>query len=229
MKLGLAALTAVAVALIPTSAQAAVLTANKQCYREGDQRDPVVFGGGPFTPGGMVNVTFDGILLPQPLLATGGIIAGRLSNAPNIDPARQRPFTIVATDQANPAMTGTLTRLASQLRVGVRPAGGRPARVRRISARGFTGGGTLYAHVVRGRSRRTVKIGRVKGACGTLTVKRRVFRRGTRNGRYRVQFDTSRRYARTTYPSVAFRVRIFTVFRPRSSAAGPSQRWMALD
>lgn len=225
MKLGLAALTAVAVALIPPSAQAALLTANKQCYREGDRRDPVTFGGGPFTPGGRVNVTLDGVLLPQPLLAPGGIIAGTLSMAPNIDPARERPFTIVATDQANPAMTGTLIRLASQLRVDVRPTGGRPERLRRISARGFTGGGTLYAHVVRGRSKRTVRIGRLKGACGTLTARRRVFRRGTRAGRYRVQFDTSRRYARTTYPNRAFSVRIFTIFRPRASTL---QRWLAL-
>lgn len=229
MKLRLVVLTAVAVALVASPARAAVLTANKQCYREADPRDPVTFAGGPFTPGGNVNVTLDGMLLPRPLVARGGIIAGALSMAPSIAPARQRPFTLVATDQANPALTGTLTRLASQLRVTVRPSGGRPARRRRITARGFTGGGTLYAHVVRGRSRRTTRIGRVKGACGTLTARKRIFRRGARNGRYRVQFDTSRRFSSRTYPSRVFRVRIFTVFRPRASAAGVTERWRAVD
>ena len=229
MKPCLAALTAVAATLVASPAQAAVLNANKQCYREGDRRDPVIFGGGPFTPGGNVNVTLDGLLLPTPLVARGGIIAGTLSMAPDIDPARERPFTLVATDQSNPALTGTLVRLASQLRVGVRPTGGRPDRIRRISARGFTGATTLYAHVVRGRSRRTVRIGRLRGPCGTLSVRRRVFRRGARSGRYRVQFDANRRYASTSYPSVVFRVRIFTVFRPRASAAGVGERWVAVD
>lgn len=227
MKLQLAVLTAVALTIAASPAQAALLTANKPCYREADPRDPVTFGGGPFTPGGNVNVTLDGQLLPRPLVARGGIIAGTLTMAPNIDPARQRPFTVVATDQTNPALTGTLTRLATQLRVNVRPSGGQPAQRRRIAARGFTEGGTLYAHVVRGRARRTVRIGRVGGVCGTLTARRRVFRRGTPNGRYRVQFDTSRRYSRTRYPSRVFRVRIFTVLRPRSSAAAVAERWVA--
>lgn len=229
MKLRLTFLTAVAVALAASPAEAAVLFANKQCYREADPRDPVIFGGGPFTPGGSVNVTRDGLPIGALQANAAGLVSGILTRPPVIDPAKERPFMLVATDQRNPALTATLTRLVSQLDVTVRPTGGRPGIRRRITARGFTGGGSLYAHVVRARSRHTVRIGRLSGACGTLKVRRRVFRKRTRNGTYRVQFDASRSYSTTTYPSLTFRVRIFTIFRPRRSAASASQRWVRID
>lgn len=229
MKLRVIVPTVVLAAIAASPAEAAVLGANKPCYREGDPRDPVIFSGGPFTPGGTVNVTRDGLPIGSLQATPRGIISGNLTRPPIIDPARERPFTLVATDQMNPALTGTLTRLVTQLDVNVRPTGGRPATRRRITARGFTGGGTLYAHVVRGRSRRNVRIGRLTGPCGTLRARKRIFRKRTRNGTYRVQFDASRRYAPSTYPSLTFRVRIFTVFRPRRSAASAAQRWVRAD
>lgn len=229
LKLRVTFLTAVAVALTATPAQAAVLNANKDCYREGDPTDPVIFAGGPFTPGGTVNVSRDGEPIGTLQANSAGAVSGLLSRAPIIDPRKQRPFTLVATDQANPALTGTLTRLVSQLQVTVRPAGGQPGARRRINARGFTQGGTLYAHVVRRGGRRDVRIGRLAGPCGTLTARKRIFRRRPKNGTYRVQFDTSRAYLRRTRPSLAFRVRIFTVSRPRSGAASAAQRWVKID
>ncbi len=55
--------------------------------------------------------------------------------------------------------------------------------MRRVKRRG---GGPVRA--------RTVRIGRVRGPCWTANVRKRLFRRGTAAGRYRVQFDTFRRY-----------------------------------
>ena len=228
MKLRLTLLTAAAVVLAASPAHAAALIANKQCYREADPRDPVIFTGGPFTPGGFVNVSRDGLPIGELQATAAGIVSGILTRPPIIDPARERPFTLLATDQMNPALTGSLTRLVSQLDVTVRPTGGRPGALRRISARGFTGGGTLYAHVRRGRRGRDVRIGRLTGPCGTLTTRKRIFRARTRNGTYRVQFDASRRYATGTYPKLTFRVRIFTIFRPRTSAAS-AERWVRID
>lgn len=225
MKLRLTFPLVLALALAASPAQAAVLNANKQCYREGDDKDPVIFGGGPFTPRGMVNVTRDGLSIGALEANPAGMVSGLLTRPPIIDPARQRPFTIVATDARNPALTGTLTRLVSQLDVNVRPTGGRPAIRRRIAARGFTGGTNLYAHIVRGRKRRNVAIGRLAGPCGTLTARKRIFRKDTRNGSYVVQFDSNRRYSTTSHPKLVFRVRIFTVLR-RSSAASASERWV---
>lgn len=228
MKLRLTFLAALAGALAASPAQAAFLNANKLCYREGDERDPVVFAGGPFTPGGAVNVSRDGLPLGELRANAAGNVSGILTRPPIIDPTRERPFTLVATDATNPALTGTLTRLVSQLDVNVRPTGGRPAIRRRIAARGFTGGTNLYAHVVRGRKRRNVAIGRLAGPCGTLTARKRIFRKDTRNGTYLVQFDSNRRYSTASHPKLVFRVRIFTVLR-RSSAASASERWVKVN
>lgn len=224
MKLRRAVLIAVAVVLPAASpATAATIGVDEPCYQE---REPVNLLGGGFTPNGAVTVSRDGFFFPTPLTASpAGIVSGRLA-APVVDPLEERRFTVVATDQANPALTASVTPLATRLSVVVRPGGGRPATRRRITARGFTEGGTLYAHVVRGRSRRTVRVGRLTQPCGKLTTRKRIFRRGTRNGNYKVQFDTRRRYRRTTIPRVTFRVRIFTLFRPSSSAAA-GERWAA--
>ena len=229
MKLGLTFLTAVAISVVAAPAQAAVLNANKPCYREGDAKDPVVFGGGPFTPGGNVNVTRDGLPIGTLETDAAGNISGVLTRPPIIDPANERSFTLMATDQVNPGLTGTLTRLVSQLDVNVRPTGGKPAVKRRISARGFTGGGSLYAHVVRRGKTRNVRIGALTGPCGTLSTKKRVFSKKAKNGTYRVQFDASPSYSTATYPSLTFRVRIFTVFRRRASSAGGGESWVRVD
>lgn len=228
MKLLPPLVTALAFALAASPAQAAVLNANKQCYREGDPRDPVIFAGGPFSSGGSVDITRDGLPIGTLRANAAGLVSAILTRPPIIDPARERPFTLVATDQANPALTASLTRLVSRLDVNVRPPGGPPATRRRIGARGFTGGGTLYAHVVRGRRKRNVRIGRLTGPCGKVEARRRLFRKRQRNGTYRVQFDASRAYSPDTYPSLAFRVRIFVTSRSRAGAATASERWVRL-
>jgi hypothetical protein len=84
--------------------------------------------------------------------------------------------------------------------VRVRPISGAANRRLTIDARGFFGGRTLWAHVVRlGRGARAsaprnVRIGPVRGACRKVSARKRLFRRGAAPGRYRVQFDTFRRY-----------------------------------
>jgi hypothetical protein len=85
--------------------------------------------------------------------------------------------------------------------VRVTPRNGPPSRRLRIRARGFRGGSTLWAHVRRVKRpgggpvrARTVRIGRLRGPCWTANTRKRLFRRGTPAGRYRVQFDTFRRY-----------------------------------
>ena len=228
MKLRLTLLTVLAVALGASPAHAAVLYANKQCYREADPLDPVIFTGGPFTPGGFVNVSRDGLPIGELQATLAGIVSGTLTRPPIIDPARERRFSLVATDQRNPALIGTLTRLVSRLDVTVRPTGGRPSATRRITARGFTGGRRLYAHIVRGRRARVVGIGPLTGPCGKVDARKRLFRERQKSATYRVQFDSSRRYSSRTYPRLAFRVRIFTILRPRASAAG-AERWVRID
>jgi len=204
-------------ALAAAPARAAVLSTDRECYREGE---PVRLGGGPFTPGGLVDVSRDGARLPGPLTAdAAGTVAGQLA-APAPGQAEERPFRIAASERANPALTGSVVRLVSQFGVTVRPARGNPGVRRRVTARGFTGGGTLYAHAVRGRRRRTVRIGRLAGACGTLTARTRILRRGAGRGTYRVQFDTRRGYSRKTVPRVTFKVPVSRSFRAPGAARG---------
>jgi hypothetical protein len=91
-------------------------------------------------------------------------------------------------------MTASVQILVSSVRVGLKPANGPPGRIMSITARGFTTGPTLWAHVVRGKTRRNVKLGAVKGACGGLKTHKRLLPRNAPVGVYTLQFDTFRRY-----------------------------------
>ena len=107
----------------------------------------------------------------------------------------------------------------------VKPTSGKPAVKRKITARGFNvkGAKWLYAHVVKGKSKKTVKVAKLTGPCGKGKGKKRLFARHAKNGLYRVQFDAKKKYRKKTIPRVTFKVRIFTVFRPRH--APPHRRW----
>ena len=122
-------------------------------------------------------------------------------------------------DAANPANFATINPLATVFDVSVKPQGGNPARRRRIAARGFTEGKTLYVHVRRAGKGKNIRLGRLKQPCGTKKTRKRIFRRTAKTGTYKVQFDTRRRYTSKAFPKVTFRVRIFRVFRPSIASA----------
>jgi hypothetical protein len=90
----------------------------------------------------------------------------------------------------------------------VRPRNGAAGRLLRLKASGFTTGRRLFAHVVRRGYRRDVRVGRLKGPCRTLSVRRRVLPSGLAAGVYTVQFDTKRRYSRKTKVRVRFSVTV---------------------
>jgi hypothetical protein len=194
-----AALVSVALAAPATASAQATLTVDpvRPCYLEQQQ---VFLTAAGYTPNGSVVFTRDGNTVGEPLQAdASGGIQGTLTLPGLI--MGQRPLTYVATDQSDPARTAQVTLLTTAVDVRVSPRNGPPNRLLRIRARGFRGGSTLWAHVRRVRRRgggpvrtRTVRVGRVRAPCWTANVRRRLFRRGTAPGRYRVQFDTFRRY-----------------------------------
>jgi hypothetical protein len=199
-------------ALGTTPAEGAGLSTDRQCYRAGE---PVKLSGGPFSPGGTVDVSLDGALPSWPFTANGaGAIVGQV-RAPSPGQAGERAFRLAASDRRHPALSGSVTRLVSPFGVSVHPSGGSPAARRRITARGFTSGGVLYAHVVRRRATRTVRIGRLEGVCGKLSARKRLLRRSSHAGRYRIQFDTRRRYRRSTVPRATYEVRVRRKLRLR--------------
>jgi hypothetical protein len=200
----------------PASAGAATLAPNKACYGGGDA---ILLNGTGFTPGAQVTIAANGTPLSPPVASTaqGTILAGLV--APFLTSATERTDTFTATDGANPANVGTTGVHRSILRLAVSPANASPLRVRRFKARGFTTGKTLYRHTLRGKKVRNGRMGKLKGACRTLSVKKRLFRRSARTGTYHVQFDTFRHYSSKRTQRIRFRIRVYRVVKRASSAA----------
>jgi hypothetical protein len=184
----------------PSAASAASLTVEpvRPCYRE---QQTVFLTAQGYTPNGFVDFTRDGKLVERLQADSSGTISGNLT-LPGLLTG-QRPLTYVATDVDDSARTAEATLLATATDVAVKPVDGAPNRLLTIKGRGFFGGRTVWAHVTRiGRNRpgasarraRTVRIGPVEGACRKVTARKRLFRRSVAPGRYRVQFDTFRRY-----------------------------------
>ena len=195
------------------AAQVGVLP-HKPCYRSGES---LLIGGIQYTPNSSVRITSDGAFIGSVTTDQNGVFQGTL----RVGQRRgERTKTYTATDLSNQANAASVPLRVSALDVTVKPRSGRPGRRVRVNARGFTTGTRLYAHIVRGRYRRNVGVGRLRGACRRLSARRRIFRRGTRPGTYTVQFDTRRRYSRRTAVRMRYRVVIFR--RLRASAAGAS-------
>jgi hypothetical protein len=218
-----AALAIAAVTLAVPAAAAAAPTLNAdpsaRCYRE---QSTVQLNGNGFTPNGVVLFTRDGTPLGDPndpIKADGG---GQLVGLQLILPglvSGQRQLTYVATDQTNATLSADVSVLVTATDVDLKPAGGAPNRLLTISARGFFGGRTLYAHIVRTGKRpgraRNMRIGAVKGSCKKVTARKRLFSKDTPPGHYRVQFDTFRRYRAKRDVATDFTV---TVFRRAGTA-----------
>lgn len=190
-------------AAAPAQAATVTLVGSKSCYRAGDT---LTVNGAGFTPNGQASVTLEGRNLGTvPTDAAGNfstpLTVGTLSGVRN--------RTLVATDALNPANVGQAQFLGSALNVSVKPKNGAAGRKLRVNAAGFTTGKRLYAHILRKRYRRNVFIGKLKGPCRTLKLKRRVLPGGTPTGVYTVQFDTKRRYSKKTKVWVKFTVTVF--------------------
>jgi len=205
MRPRMAAAFAAAVALVAAApAQAATLTlvGSKSCYRAGDT---LTLNGAGFTPGGQASITLEGKDLGVVPTDAAGNFSAPLSIG-SLKGVSTR--TLIATDASNPANVGQAQFLGSSLGVTVRPRNGGAGRKLRINASGFTTGKRLYAHIVRKRYRRNVFIGKLKGPCRTLKLRKRVLPASTPTGVYTVQFDTRRRYSKKTKVWVRFTVTV---------------------
>jgi hypothetical protein len=176
----------------PVPAAAATLTTSppKACYGTGDS---VSFSGSGFTPGGLVDFTRDGRTVsgsPIPTQPDGSFHEGLAV----VQPRGREVRTYTATDRQQPASTASTQVTVSELDVRMRPGSGPAAALRTIAAKGFTTGRTLWAHVAFRGSVRSVRIGRLRGACGRLRSRRRLFRADAPLGRRLIHFDTVRRF-----------------------------------
>jgi hypothetical protein len=183
---GLAALAA------PAGASAASLSIlpEKRCYSDNES---VNLMGSGFGPSGSASITRDGALVGSLDTDAFGSFHGILKLAQN---SGRRTKTYTATDGTSSTLTASDQITVSAVRVGLKPNNGAPGRVMSITARGFTTGDTLWAHVIHKKSRRHLRIGELKGACGGLETRRRLLPRNAGLGVHRIQFDTFRRYRR---------------------------------
>ena len=192
------------------------------CYRE---QSTVHLPGTGFTQNGPVVFSRGGNPVGEPILAdpSGALFAQLI--LPGLVSGQQQ-LTYVATDSTNPALTSQVTLLVTATDVVLRPEGGAPHRLLTIRARGFFGSGdTLYAHVIRTGKRsgavRNLRVGPITGACRTVEARKRLFSRGTNPGKYRVQFDTFRRYKRSRKVKTDFSVTVFRATAPARVSAAP--------
>lgn len=214
----------VAVALAaPATAHAAALSVDKECYGPGEE---VAFTGVGFTPNGPVALSVGGQQLGVGTVNQVGEFEVSLG-APDIR-GKKRTDLFTATDQTDLSLTANVPVHLTSLNVNVTPKNGNPGKAKRIVARGFTSGKVLWAHVRRGKNKRNVKIGKLKGACKTLDVKRKLFPTDAQDGLYNVYFDSKRKYSKKTAPQVGFQVVVFHTFKP-ASASSAGERWIQID
>ena len=188
----LAVAAGLAVLAAPAGASAASLSIvpEKRCYSDGESVNLI---GSGFGPSGSASITRDGALVGSLDTDAFGAFNGILTLAQS---SGRQTKTYTATDGTTDTLTASDQITVSSVRVGLKPNNGAPGRVMSITARGFTTGKTLWAHVVHGKSRRHLKIGRLTGACGGLKTRRRLLRRQAALGVHRIQFDTFRSYRR---------------------------------
>jgi hypothetical protein len=184
----------------------------KQCYRE---QETVSLLGSGFTANGFVDFSRAGSPLGDPVLVdpSGALSVGLV--LPGLT-SGQRTLTYDARDETDPSLTASASLLVTATDVSIKPAGGRPDRRLRISARGYMDGDALFAHVKRLATGgvRTQRIGAVEGPCGKVSARTRLFGSGASPGRYRIQFDTYRHYAKRAVQTT-FAVRLAPQPKPK--------------
>jgi hypothetical protein len=198
-----AAALAGAVLAIPAQAAAATLAASpvKKCYRDDES---ITLKGSAFPAATGVDVARGGTTLNKTPIMTDalGAFSGTLTLAQTTG-VQDKVYT--ASVDGNPAINATLTLRVSAVEVNVSPELAPPGTRLLVTARGFTNGDKLYAHIVRRQSGsrakrkpRTLELGAVKGACGKLRTRARLVPRDLGEGVYRIQFDTKRTYSKRT-------------------------------
>lgn len=188
-------------ALLATAAPAAAeptLAPLKACYvsavsEEQESSEAISLTGSGFTPGSTIEITLDGNAAGRVTAGSDGTLVYGLS-AP-LQRRGQREFTVTATDASGAAATAT--SLVSALAAKVRPQRAKASQRVTFSGRGFTDpAAPVYAHyTLGGRNRKTVRLARPTGPCGTFTVRRRQFpMRRPASGRWTLRIDQDPSY-----------------------------------
>lgn len=215
---------ATAALLAPALAHAApTIALDKACYLgSGGGTEPVRMTGSGFTPNAVVTIKRNDDTVAFPTADGAGNLLAEF-NAPALfdaDPD-ETTFTVTATEDAAPAQTASAVTKLSKFFVRIKPTRARPTSKVTIRARGFTSAKNLYAHYLykkrfnsAPKKKKTVKLGRVKGDCGTLTRKvRQIPLKSIPTGIYPVQFDPFPVYKAHQIPFSRFEITVTRTFR----------------
>ncbi len=202
----------------PSAASAATIAvgAPKPCYGGGDT---VLLGGTGFTPNASLLFAFgqtnSGV---RQTVNPGGAFQASLPVPLFTSPAEL--ISPVTAGDGNPANIANMVPVRlSALRGSASPRRARLGQPQRISVRGLTTGRTAYLHLVRGRRVKTIRLGRLRGACKTVSARKSLFTRRARTGTYRVQIDVHRRYKRSRAQVLRSRITVFRIVRRSSAGA----------
>jgi hypothetical protein len=202
---------AVAAVLAAPASAAPVLAPLNPCYiaaaPEPTQREPVTVSATGFTPLAPVDIYVDDVFQDETQAFYDGSINDAVLAPYSDEP--ERVFTVRLTERDAPINTAAQTSLVTRLAVEQVPARAGTRRRVRFRGRGFTSLDTVYAHYVfAGKSRRTVRIGRPHGPCGTFSKRRRQFpfKRRPRAGTWTIWFDQERTYNPNASPRVSLEV-----------------------
>jgi hypothetical protein len=197
-----AVLPVAALAMAAQPAQAATIT-TVPCfpYVQGVSAKMPIIGTG-FTPSGLVRVhTSTGKATPQILTSSSSDAAGAFgieAFPPSFSPSSRnlQTFNLIGEDRTNPAAPIFAASTFQMARFGLTssPASPkRPGQKVRYTARGFTAGKPVYIHFrFGGKTRRTVKLGVAKGACGIVSKRMRALPTKVRYGDWRTYTNQSR-------------------------------------
>jgi hypothetical protein len=196
--------TAIATALAllaaaPAAASAAQIQTDLDCYQDGV--GTVAVSGNGFEPNQPYQVTLDGQPLPtngnDTTDAAGGISGSFPS--PELAKGAVHTYTLGIVQGAN---TPTTRFSVTQFNADFSPGSGNPKSLRvRFTVDGFglmSPNPTVYLHYVRpsGKLKRTIRLGKSHGPCGQIkrTSRRKLFPFHAERGKWRLQFDTHKRY-----------------------------------
>ena len=169
-----------------------------------------------FAPGARVGLVLNGRALrgAWTASATGQFVIPVIVNAPSAGQAERR-LTLAATPAGGGAVRARPFGVSRLLARYGALSSAVPSRARgRFVLHGFAGGGpAAYLHYVQpnGNVRRTVRLGRLRGPCGSLTTPRRkIFPFGNiTKGRWTFVYDTQARYRPQSVPYVATPIPIY--------------------
>jgi hypothetical protein len=166
-----------------------------------------------FFPGDQVSATITGnhsLAVDNGTVRADGSVALTLrgyAGNPRAERATDRQITV--TDDGDPTLHASVTLLAGFVfatSTDTAPAID-PRRKATFGFSGFPAGATVYEHyVLNGRIRKTVRLGRVLGACGALTATIHHWPiRKPPAGQWELQFDNRHKYSGHTFNRFRFK------------------------